>query len=102
LVLHDYGYFPNAKKTWLIVKEKHYEAAQQIFSDTEVQPTIVEKRYLGAPVGTSSFIKSYVHIKQIAKWIQEIDKISSIATSQPHASYAAFTHGLAGKWNYFT
>ena len=26
--------------------------------------------------------------------------MSSIATSQPHAAYRAFTHGLAGKWAY--
>ena len=69
--------------------------------DTEVQITIEGKRHLGVPLRTSSFIESYVH-KQIAKWIQEIDKLSSIATSQPRAAHAAFTHGLAGKWNYLT
>ena len=27
-------------------------------------------------------------------------KLSKIAESQPHAAYAAFTHGLCSKWNY--
>ena len=26
--------------------------------------------------------------------------MASIATTQPHAAYTAFTHGLAGKWAY--
>ena len=89
----------NAKKTWLIVKEEHYNKAQNLFSDTEVQITIEGKRHLGAPLGTPTFIESYVH-KRVEKWVQEIEKLSTIAMSQPHAAYAAFTHGLGSKWNY--
>ena len=27
-----YGYYPNAKKTWLVVKPKHLEQARKVFS----------------------------------------------------------------------
>jgi len=30
----------------------------------------------------------------------KVDTLSSIATSQPHAAYACFTHGLISKWLY--
>ena len=32
--------------------------------------------------------------------MNEVRKPSKIAESQPHAAYAAYTHGLSGKWNY--
>ena len=30
----------------------------------------------------------------------EVKKLSKIVETQPHAAYAAYTHGLASKWNY--
>lgn len=36
----------------------------------------------------------------VEKWVLEVERLASIATSQPHAAYAAFTHGLAARWNY--
>ena len=32
----EYGYFPNASKTWLIVKERNFEQAEQMFQGTGV------------------------------------------------------------------
>ena len=97
----DYGYHPNASKTWLIVKENHLEAAKAAFRGTEVQITIKGKRYLGAAIGTASFVESYVQ-KKVSGWIEEVKHLSSIAVTQPHAAYAAFTHGLASRWTYLS
>jgi len=36
-------------------------------------------------------------VDKIDCWISEIDKRSSIATTQPHTAYALFTHGLISK-----
>jgi len=33
-------------------------------------------------------------------WISEVDTLSSIATTQPHADYTCFTHGLFSRWLY--
>ena len=46
-----------------------------------------------------TFIQSYVQQK-VSEWVGEIECLSSIAVTQPHAAYTAFTHGLAGKWAY--
>ena len=32
--------------------------------------------------------------------MNEVEKLSEITKTQPHAAYAAFTHGLSSKWNY--
>ena len=34
------------------------------------------------------------------EWKAELEVLSSIAETQPHAAYAAATHSLAGKWIY--
>ena len=46
----DYGYHPNASKTWLIVKESTLEEASVIFKDTGVAITVEGRRHLGASI----------------------------------------------------
>ena len=50
-------------------------------------------------MGTSSFIKAYVKEK-VQKWVGDIARLSSIASNQPHAAYAALSDSLFGKWTY--
>ena len=95
-----YGYYPNAAKTWLIVKPSFLSGAQQIFDGTGVQVTVEEKRHLGAALGSHSFTDRYVSEK-VELWSRLVDKLSGIARMHPHAAYAAFTHGLCNKWIYF-
>ncbi len=33
-------------------------------------------------------------------WTQELNQLSEVATSQPHAAYAGFIHGLSNRWTY--
>ena len=57
------------------------------------------ERYLGGAVGTSSCIRQYVK-RKVECWVSELEKLSAIAETQPHAAYAAYTHGLSSKCNY--
>ena len=93
----DYGYFPNASKTWLIVKEGYKNEAASLFEGTQVAITEEGKKYLGSAIGKQTFIESYVQQK-VATWIDELERLSSIAITQPHAAFAAFTHGLTSRW----
>ena len=93
----QFGYFVNSSKTFLIVKESHLSLAHSIFGDTGVQFTTEGRRYLGAAIGSSDFVKSYV-IGKVKEWTDELFKLSEIALSQPHAAYSAVTHGLLGRW----
>ena len=46
-----YGHYPNATKTWLLVKSQHRERAQQLFGDTKINITTQGRRLLGAAIG---------------------------------------------------
>ena len=93
------GYIPNAAKSVLIVKPELYEHAIHAFSDSEVVITKEGQRHLGAVIGTQEFKKEFVN-KKVAEWIQEVSILSEIAKTEPHAAYAAYTHGLQHRWNF--
>ena len=92
-----FGYHPNGAKTYLIVKEEHEKKAKARFADTDVHITINGKRHLGAALGANTFTEEYVSSK-VREWVKEITHLSAVAITQPHAAYAAFTHGLSSHW----
>ena len=95
----SYGYYANAKKSWLVVKEAHYTTALSAFHGTNLNITTTGKPHLGAPLGTQSFVTQYVKDK-VDNWVNNVIALSHIATTQPHAAYSAFTHALVHKWTY--
>ena len=95
----DFGYFPNASKTVLIVKPEHLAAAESIFANTNIQITAQSQRHLGAALGTRSFTGAYVSQK-VATWTAEVTALASVASTRPHAAYCAFAHGMIGRWMY--
>ena len=72
------GYYPNAQKSCLIVKEQYYEQAKEIFKADNVMTTTQGHRHLGAIIGTDEFKNSYIETL-IKDWIEEIQYISEIA-----------------------
>ena len=94
-----YGYFPNGAKTHVLAKPEHTEAAKEIFKGTGITVSSEGKRYLGGAMGTASFLRQFVE-RKVNGWVQEIERLSTFARTQPHAAYAAYTHGLSSKWNY--
>ena len=77
------------------------EEAKNQFKDSGVSITTEGRKDLGVAVGTPQFIPAYFEQK-VAEWVKEVERLSSIAITQPHAAYAAFTHGLKHKWTYLT
>ena len=92
----SFGYYPNAEKTWLLVKEEHFELATTTFQSTGVQITTEGRRLLGAPVGTSKFKDEYLNEK-VSAWTRQIVQLAAIAQTQPHAAFSAFTHALLSR-----
>lgn len=97
----QFGYFVNSSKTFLIVKETHLPLARSIFGDTGIQLTTEGRRYLGAALGSSDFVRSYVNDK-VKEWSDELLKLSEIGLTQPHAAFSALTHGLLGRWTFLS
>ena len=95
----DFGYDINAPKSWLIVKPDHHDRAKEVFANTGVNITAAGGRHLGAALGSKPFVAKYLEEK-IARWTSEVKTLAKFAVTQPHASYAAFTHGLSSHWTY--
>ena len=70
-----------------------------MFGDSGITVTSERKRYLGAAIGSPSFIDDFVSHK-VEEWKEETSKLASVAGTQTHATYAAFVHGTKGKWSY--
>ena len=96
-----FGYYPNPSKSWLITKESFLSDANTIFAHTGVNITSHGRPYLGAAIGTREFVASHVNSK-VEEWISCIQHLTTIAKSQPHAAFSAFTHGLSSKWTYIS
>ena len=56
----SYGYFPNATKSWLLVKENVVQQARALFEDSGINITIEGRRLLGAALGTEAFVTSFI------------------------------------------
>ena len=94
-----YGYYPNSSKTHILTKPDHVQSVRDAFKTTDITISTDGKGYLGGALGSTAFIKHFMESK-IESWVDEVKTLSNIAKSQPHAAYAAFTHGLYSKWNY--
>ena len=77
-----FEYKVNPAKTWLVVKEDHYEDAVKCFEDTDVQIITNGKGYLGSPLGVPSFRETYVQLK-VNKWKEELRSLVETAATQP-------------------
>ena len=84
------------KKTWLLLKEEHFELATTTFQSTGVQITTEGRRLLGAPLGTSKFKDEYLNEK-VSAWTRQIVQLAAIARTQPRAAFSAYTHALLGR-----
>ena len=57
----SYGYFPNATKTWLLVKQDLSQDARTIFQDTQISITTDGRPVLGSPIGTREYNREICH-----------------------------------------
>ena len=96
-----YGYHVKPSKSWLILKDPaRYEETKTLFQDIPINITLEGKRHLGAALGTEAYKTTYIEEK-VSEWCNRLSKLSDIAKSQPHAAYAAFTHGEQHRYTYF-
>ena len=56
-----YGYYPNAAKTWLLVKSPFVQKAQEIFNSSGINITTEGRRLLGAAIGKAAFVTEYIN-----------------------------------------
>ena len=95
----SYGYYANATKTWLVVNDTYIASATSAFLGTNVNITSEGRPHLGAPLGTETYVAQSIQ-KKVAKWCLQLQTLCSIAITQPHAIFAAFTHSVVHQWTY--
>ena len=79
----DFGYFPNASKSWLVVKEGLLPEVCDIFSGISLNITDSGRRFLGAAIGSPKCVESFV-MEKVSSWVHIISELSTYANSQPH------------------
>eukprot|EP00731_Ephydatia_muelleri_P014218 Em0007g1528a len=55
-----FGYYPNASKTHLIVKQEYVQSVKGLFDGSGITVIADGDRYLGAAIGTRTYIEQYV------------------------------------------
>ena len=88
----DFGYFPNPKKTVLLVKPEFLQEAKRMFSSSGVVIQTNGNRHLGGVVGDSAYCDTFL-AKRVASWKQDLVSLAGMAVTQPQAAYAVFTKG---------
>jgi hypothetical protein len=106
-----YGYYPKPSKCILLAKPDRVEQARKVFKgsgidiktegakDSGVEIITTGTRHLGAAVGTDDFKHSYIK-KKVDAWIACVKTLATIANSEPHAAYSAYTHCLQTQWGF--
>ena len=80
----------------MISKENLLPDAKQLFAGSGVNVASDGGPYLGAAIGTLSYIQNHLSEK-VQIWTEEVKLLSKIDQAQPHAAYCAFTHGLSSR-----
>ena len=88
----EFGYYPNAPKTWFIVKQEHFALANEIFANLGVQITVDGREDIW------ELCLGQIHCRNLCEKQGPRTRLSSIASSQMQSAYAALTHGLYSKW----
>ena len=95
-----FGYFPQAKKSWLIVKAEHQQKANEVFRGTNIQITTEGERHLGAVIGSNEYKDRYCN-NLVKEWSDELTLLTRIAVTQPQAAYTCYVSGYQHKFSYF-
>ena len=94
------GYYPNAKKFWLLTKQGKEDSAREVFLYTTINISTQDQKHLGAVLGSRAYLEEYVN-GNVEGWVDQVVKLAEFATIYPQASYKAFTFGLKHRWTYY-
>ena len=93
-----YGYFPEPRKSCVIVKEQSITLAQEIFESTGIS-VVTGGRLLGSYIGERAQALSFV-LEKVRSWVSCLQDLISVTGSQPQASYHALVKSLQSEWTF--
>ena len=86
-------------KTWLIVKDHELQKLFRIFAGAGIKITSDGRRHLWEVIGTNENKNKFIDEK-IDEWCKEIEILSTIAATEPHAAFAGFISGLKHRYTF--
>ena len=89
-----YGYYPQASKTVLIVKERFEANAKAIFGKSGIKIFTSGERHMGAVIGDD-----YVS-KKVEKRVHDIEQLSTINKDESQTALSSFTSAISHSWTY--
>ena len=92
-------YNPNATKSCLTVKEEMKGLAMDIFEDTGIMIMTEGQKHLGAGIGSPEFMITFTK-NLVDQWALELQELSKIAKTEPHAAYPNFVFSFKMKRTY--
>lgn len=91
-----WGYHPEPRKCFLIIRPGMEEEAAQLFPDVQVA---YSQRFLGGFIGPLQAKRDYVKGK-VKDWTTSVTKMAAAADKSPQAVHTAFTKSLQREWAY--
>ena len=76
------------------------DLAMDIFKDTGITITTEGQKHLGAVIGSPEFKRTFTK-NLVDKWVLELQELSKLAKTEPHAAYSNFVFSFKMKWNYY-
>ena len=92
-----FGYYPEATKTWLVVKPAYEERARELFSDVNI--TTEGRKFLGSFIGSPEAARAFIADK-IVEWEKDITALTQIAKYEPQLAYSAYIYGTSRRWQF--
>ena len=93
-----YGYFPEPKKSVLVVAERDLQEAREVFGANGPKIT-TNQRLLGGHLGSADGKRAYVQGKA-ESWADAVKKLAKLAEKLPQAVFVALTKSLQCEWQY--
>ena len=98
-----YGYFSNAAKCKVVVREGLVEAAVEFFNTQRNMgfEICTGTRYLGGYIGCEDGRDKYI-TKKVLSWESTVRELAMVANQHyPHSAYTGLTKSLQHQWTYF-
>ena len=95
-----FGYFPDATKSWVIVKVKTENKVKDILGGSGIIINTNGKPHLKASLASDKYKDTHL-ASNANEWVNELGILSDIAKPQLLAAYSAFITGFRHKLIYY-
>ena len=94
----DFGYYPEPKKTVLIVRATEKDAAKALFGELGIK-IVSGHHFLGGFIGEKDEVHGFV-LEKVTTWTSGVNKLAEAAEFYPQAAFAALSKSMQFQWSY--